>query len=82
LATGTSIDWLLIGSRFSSREFGFLAPSLGARPGRSGTQIGDLVFRRLTRLGVATSLINAERRALTPVRIGVTVDAARVSRGR
>ena len=34
----------------------------------------DIVARRLARLGVATPLINAERRAMTPVRIGATVD--------
>src|SRR3989442_12703627 len=38
------------------------------------TRIGDLVFHRLTRLGVATSLINSERRVMTPVRIGPMVD--------
>jgi hypothetical protein len=38
------------------------------------TQIGDIVARRLTRLGVARSLIEAERRAMAPVLIGATVD--------
>ena len=34
----------------------------------------NLVARRLTRLGIATSLVDAERRAMRPVRIGPTVD--------
>ena len=36
--------------------------------------IGDIVGNRLARLGVATSLIDAERRAMTPVQIAATVD--------
>jgi hypothetical protein len=37
-------------------------------------QIEDIVTHRLKRLGIATSLIDAERRAMTPVQIGATVD--------
>src|SRR5262245_49044585 len=36
--------------------------------------IGELVTCRLARLGVASPLIDAERRAMTPVRIDATVD--------
>lgn len=36
--------------------------------------IGDIVAHRLARLGVALSLIDAERRAITPVHIAATVD--------
>jgi hypothetical protein len=36
--------------------------------------IGDMVVHRLARLGVARSLIDAERRAMTPVQVGATVD--------
>jgi Domain of unknown function (DUF6933) len=38
------------------------------------TQIEDIVTRRLKRLGIAMSLIDAERRAMTPVQIGATAD--------
>lgn len=38
------------------------------------THIGDIVAHRLARLGVARSLIDAERRAMTPVQIGATID--------
>jgi hypothetical protein len=34
----------------------------------------DMVASRLARLGVANALIDAERRAMSPVRIGATVD--------
>jgi hypothetical protein len=37
-------------------------------------QLADFVADRLTRLGIATSLIEAERRAMTPVQIGATGD--------
>src|ERR1043165_3354901 len=37
-------------------------------------RLGDMVTGRLARLGVAAPLIDAERRAMTPVRIGATVD--------
>jgi hypothetical protein len=37
-------------------------------------RLEDLVGRRLGRLRVATALIEAERRAMTPVRIGATMD--------
>ena len=36
--------------------------------------IGDMVAHRLARLGVAGSLVDAERRAMTPVHTGATVD--------
>ena len=36
--------------------------------------LGDMVAHRLSRLGVAQSIIEAERRAMVPVRIGATVD--------
>jgi hypothetical protein len=38
------------------------------------THIGDIAAQRLARLGVAHSLIDRERRAMTPVRIGPTID--------
>jgi len=38
------------------------------------TQIADIVAQRLTRLGIATSLIDAERRAMTLVQVGATTD--------
>jgi len=38
------------------------------------TQIEDIVSRRLKRLGIATSLIDPERRAMTPVQIAATAD--------
>jgi hypothetical protein len=37
-------------------------------------QIEEIVSRRSSRLGIAASLIAAERRAMTPVRIGATAD--------
>ena len=37
-------------------------------------RIADMVAQRLARLDVSTSLIDAERRAMAPVRIGATVD--------
>jgi hypothetical protein len=36
--------------------------------------LADMVGDRLARLGVASSLIDAERRVMTPVRVGATVD--------
>ena len=38
------------------------------------TRIEDIVTRRLKRLGIAASLIDAERPAMAPVQIGATAD--------